>query len=64
MPQEQTSIFDDDTSAIQVKRSNVRRKAMIFSTEKAQEVVEKLNAECTACPQPEQKLTEKEKYAA
>jgi hypothetical protein len=52
MSEEQTSIFDDDTSTIQVKRSNVRRKAMIFSTEKAHEVVEKLNAECNACAQP------------
>ncbi len=39
MPKEQISIFDDDTSAVQVKRSNVRRKAMIFSKEKASEVV-------------------------
>lgn len=35
MPESQVSIFDSDTSSIQIKRSNVRRNAMIFTTEKA-----------------------------
>lgn len=39
------SIFDDDTSAIQVKRSNVRRKAMILPFQKAQQMMTKLNGE-------------------
>jgi len=42
MPEEYISIFDDDVSAIQVKRSNVRRKAMIIPAEKAHEMIEKL----------------------
>ena len=64
MPEEQFSIFDTDTTAIQVKRSNVRRKAMIFSAEKGQEIVEKLNADTAACPSEDKRVTEKEKYAA
>jgi len=53
MPEEQFSIFDSDTTGIQVKRSNVRRNAMILTTEKAQEVVEKLNVEAQSCPPKE-----------
>jgi hypothetical protein len=32
MPEAEFSIFDDEVNATQIKRSNVRRKAMIFNT--------------------------------
>ena len=37
---------------------------MIFSAEKGQEIVEKLNADTAACPSEGKRVTEKEKYAA
>ncbi len=65
MPQAQFSIFDPATSAIEVKRSTIRRKAMIFTVEKAHEVIQKINIEIAANPKEESnKISKKQKYAA